>query len=67
MSDKKMLSVSLRKEVRLENVHHGNEATGRGNYIYARLVEADTGELVISATLDYILMAVKKHNYKLVK
>jgi hypothetical protein len=45
----------------LTKVHHG---TGnRSVYIYAELRDIKTDQLMISATLDYILQAVKERNY----
>jgi hypothetical protein len=52
------------RKVVLYNVHHGKGE--RSCYIYAHLRDAETGELIISATLDYILEAVEKRDYLLV-
>ena len=51
-------------KVRLTDVRHGKDK--RSNIIYATLIEADTGDLVIAATLEYILNAVKTRGYVLV-
>lgn len=53
-------------EVILTNIHHGDPAKGRGDYIYAELRDAKTHETIISATLDYILRAIEVRGYRLV-
>ena len=42
----------------IRNIHLGSTSKGRGHIIYAELVSAD-GMPLISATLDYILDALK--------
>jgi hypothetical protein len=54
-------------KVIMKNVRHGREDQGRDHIIYADLYDAETGELSISATLEYILGAVKHRGYVLVK
>ncbi len=49
----------------LKDIYHGTGA--RSSIIYAHLYSADTGDLVISATLDYILNAIEERGYILVK
>lgn len=52
-------------ECAVKKVRHG---TGdRFKFIYASLCEADTDEVIVVATLDYILEAVKKRGYTLVE
>lgn len=53
------------RHVVIDHIHHGEG--GRSDVIYARLIDAQTGECIISATIDYILRAVNSRNYKLVK
>jgi len=48
------------REVKITNIHHGKGAKGKN--IYAKLVDAKTNELLISATIDYILIALKLDN-----
>ena len=55
-----------RRPVRLVNVRHGKPADGRGRVVYGHLIHADTGELEISATLEYIMQAIAERNYVLV-
>jgi hypothetical protein len=43
---------------KITNIRLGSRSKGRGHIIYANLVGADD-ELLISATLDYILDALK--------
>ena len=55
----------LRKEVRLTDVRSGDGA--RSHFIYAKVVDAETGEMLISATVDYILQVAQHYGYKFVK
>ena len=50
--------------VYFEDIHHGFDA--RKKYIYAHVRDAKTGELLISATIDYCLDAIKERNWFLV-
>ena len=52
---------SIPRKFRITNI-----ALGKGNrdrYIYALLVDSTTGEVFISATLDYILKAIRDRGY----
>lgn len=42
----------------ITNIRRGSTARGRGHIVYANLVDRH-GDVLISATLDYILDAVK--------
>ena len=42
----------------ITDIHLGSSSRGRGHIIYAKLIGAD-GQLMIAATLDYILDALK--------
>jgi hypothetical protein len=44
----------------ITDIRRGSSSKNRSHIIYARLVDAN-GELLISATLDYILDAIKSH------
>jgi len=52
----------LSKTLTIKNIHKGKG--NRTNLIYATLNEKDTDELVISATLDYILDTIENRGYK---
>lgn len=39
---------------KIVNIHRGSPELGRDKFIYAQLVD-DTGNLIISATLEYIM------------
>jgi hypothetical protein len=53
------------RKVRVINLHQGQG--GRTEYLYATVVDAENGELIIAATLDYILKIAKVRNYQIVK
>lgn len=55
------------RRVVLAEVHHGSPAQERGHVIYAVLRDAETGEAMISATLPYILNAVRERGLVFVK
>ncbi len=52
------------RNVRVTNIHRGSGA--RNKYIYAMLNDAETGESIISATLEYVLKAISEREYNLV-
>lgn len=49
----------------LKDIYHGKG--NRSTFIYATLVHAESGQMAISGTLDYILTAVAERGYILVK
>lgn len=52
------------RKVKLVNVRHG--VNDRSKFIYAELVDAESGNSLIWASLAYILEAIEKRNYRLV-
>lgn len=57
--------VEQQREVVITQIHHGEG--GRSDVIYCQLVDAHTGDCIISATIDYVLRAVNSRNLRLVK
>lgn len=51
-------------KVRITNMRQGKFE--RRKFLYADLVEAETGELMIAATLDYIIQAIADREYELI-
>lgn len=45
----------------------GKQEQGRGNIMYATLREERSGDIVVSAHLDYCLRAIRNRGYILVK
>lgn len=54
------------QQARIVDVRHGPASRGRAHLIYAHLVEADTGELIMGATLADVLAAVAARGLVLV-
>ncbi len=46
--------------VKICDIHRGKASEIRGDLVYATLRDADTGELLVSATLDYIVEILKE-------
>lgn len=56
--------MSASRNVYLSNVHQGKGL--RARFTYGRLYDADTGELMIAATTDYIHKAIRDRGLTLV-
>ena len=54
------------RNVRIVNVNRGQKADGRFDTIYARVVDDQSGELLVSATLTYCHNACVERNWQIV-
>lgn len=64
-----VIGIDKMRRVVITDIHFGNSERGLDKYTYACLRDASTKELLIGASLDYVLMAVKDktREYQLVK
>jgi hypothetical protein len=53
-------------EVYLHRIHHGSKLQKREHIVYASLSRVSDSTLIISATLDYCLSAVRERGFVLV-
>ena len=60
-------TIPVPRRVVITSIHHGSAKQGRQDRVYATLVEASSGETLMTATLDTILDAVKGRGFILVK
>ena len=56
-------------KVRIENIHRGKPLSNPDGpfHTYAHIINDETGELIISATFDYILDVVKERGYEVTR
>jgi hypothetical protein len=53
-----MINITDYSKCTIVNIHRGKASDNRSHIIYANLID-DKGQLVISATLDYIIDTIK--------
>ncbi|XAI96008.1 hypothetical protein [Microcystis phage Mwe-JY26] len=56
-----------RRKVRMKSMAHGDSALGRDRLIYCVVEDAETGELLLSATLGYVIQVVEDRDWRFVK
>lgn len=50
-------------KVKIVKIHRNKRF---GETIYAQLIKADSGELLISSEIEYIMDMIEQYNYKLI-